>query len=153
VEPEPCIVVAPQRSHGAHQLRVRRPSLLLLDAWCHIQCLKLIAATRTPHRLHHKRFGFNDNGTALVDTLWSGGSAAATDMPAIAYQLRAQGFNGIRLPFTFQDLRAPPAKTWSKQGCRKVGVRRVGWRLACFDVAAGGVGGRQPGRPCSYRGE
>jgi len=62
----------------------------------------------------------NDNGTALVDTLWSGGSAAATDMPAIAYQLRTQGINGIRLPFTFSDLRAPPKNMWSKQGCRKV---------------------------------
>lgn len=62
----------------------------------------------------------HDNGTAKVDSLWSGGDAAALDMPAIAYRLRAHGFNALRLPFTFADLRAPVTKEWERQGCRKV---------------------------------
>ncbi|KIZ00473.1 hypothetical protein MNEG_7489 [Monoraphidium neglectum] len=65
-------------------------------------------------------WGVNDNGTSVLGSLWSGGSAAATDMPSIAFQLRAQGLNGIRLPFTFEDLRAPPRSMWAKQGCQKV---------------------------------
>ena len=67
------------------------------------------------------RFGVNDNGTAKVESLWSGGDAAALDVATIAYQLRAHGFNALRLPFTFADLRAPVKKAWERQGCGKVG--------------------------------
>jgi hypothetical protein len=73
-----------------------------------------------------RRFGANDNGTAPIESLWASGNAAATDMPAIAFQLRAQGFNGIRLPFTFSDLRSTPKAAWAKQGCRKVRARLAG---------------------------
>lgn len=84
----------------------------------------------------------HDNGTAVLESLWAGGSAAATDMPAIAFQLRTQGFNGIRLPFTFDDLRAPPKSMWAKQGCQKVRGwgGALAWRPAgAHDAALGGV--------------
>jgi hypothetical protein len=37
-------------------------------------------------------FGFNV-GMGMVDGLWAGGSAAATDFSLIAYQLRLLGYN------------------------------------------------------------
>uniref|UniRef100_A0A383VF90 Glycoside hydrolase family 5 domain-containing protein n=1 Tax=Tetradesmus obliquus TaxID=3088 RepID=A0A383VF90_TETOB len=49
-------------------------------------------------------FGFN-NAQGGPDGLWAGGSEAATDFGAIAYQLKLLGFNTIRLPFTFDGLR------------------------------------------------
>lgn len=39
-----------------------------------------------------RRFGFNV-GMGMVDGLWAGGSAAATDFGLIAYQLRLLGYN------------------------------------------------------------
>ena len=44
----------------------------------------------------------------MVDGLWVGGSEAATDFAAIAYQLRALGYNAARLPFRWMDLDAKP---------------------------------------------
>jgi hypothetical protein len=76
----------------------------------------------SPTRTPHPRFGGADNSSAAVGSLWSAGNALALDLPMLAYQLRAQGFNSIRLPFSFDDLRAPPKKMWDKQGCRKVGA-------------------------------
>jgi hypothetical protein len=52
-------------------------------------------------------FGFNV-GMGMVDGLWAGGSAAATDFALIAYQLRLLGYNAVRLPFTWRDLNMPP---------------------------------------------
>lgn len=53
------------------------------------------------------RFGFNV-GMGMVDGLWAGGHAAATDFSLIAYQLRLLGYNSIRLPFIWRDLQMPP---------------------------------------------
>jgi len=57
-------------------------------------------------------FGFNNRQT-MLDGLWSGGSAAASDFAAITWQLRLLGFNGVRLPFLFDDVlrRAPKNAT------------------------------------------
>ena len=44
----------------------------------------------------------------MVDGLWVGGSEAATDFAAIAYQIAALGYNTVRLPFRWQDLDARP---------------------------------------------
>ncbi|KAI8463446.1 MAG: hypothetical protein J3K34DRAFT_443952 [Monoraphidium minutum] len=68
-------------------------------------------------------------------------------MPAIAFQLRAQGFNGIRLPFTFSDLRAPPKSTWAKQGCEKV---TLGASAPGDGAPAAAAGQQQPPRRCSW---
>jgi hypothetical protein len=46
----------------------------------------------------------------MVDGLWAGGSEAATDFAAIAYQLRLLGYNAARLPFTWRDLDMAPRK-------------------------------------------
>jgi hypothetical protein len=43
----------------------------------------------------------------MVDALWVGGSRADTDFHALSYQLRLLGFNAVRLPFTFSDLKRP----------------------------------------------
>lgn len=62
-------------------------------------------------------FGFNNHQTVL-DGLYSGGSAAASDMAAITWQLRLLGFNGVRLPFLFDDvLRTPPKSTSMLSWC------------------------------------
>ncbi|KAF8055094.1 SYT1 [Scenedesmus sp. PABB004] len=52
-------------------------------------------------------FGFNV-GMGMVDGLWAGGSAAATDFALITYQLRLLGYNAVRLPFTWRDLNMSP---------------------------------------------
>lgn len=52
-------------------------------------------------------FGFNV-GMGMVDGLWAGGSAAATDFALITYQLRLLGYNAVRLPFTWKDLNMAP---------------------------------------------
>lgn len=55
-------------------------------------------------RFHgYNYFGFN-NGQTWVDGSWAGGSAAGTDFRHIVYQVRALGFNAVRLPFIFRDL-------------------------------------------------
>ncbi|WIA19208.1 hypothetical protein OEZ86_005581 [Tetradesmus obliquus] len=52
-------------------------------------------------------FGFNV-GMGMVDGLWAGGTAAATDFALITYQLRLLGYNAVRLPFTWKDLNMDP---------------------------------------------
>lgn len=48
-------------------------------------------------------FGFNNKQT-MLDGLWIGGSSMATDFNTIVWRLKIQGFNAIRLPFTFDDV-------------------------------------------------
>lgn len=48
--------------------------------------------------------GFN-NGNTMLDGLTTGNSSATTDFQAVAYQLKLLGFNAVRLPFTFDDVR------------------------------------------------
>eukprot|EP00775_Hariotina_reticulata_P004256 gene4256-4507_t len=48
-------------------------------------------------------FGFNVP-MGMVDGLWAGGSKAATDFSAIAYQIKLLGYNAVRLPFTHGNL-------------------------------------------------
>lgn len=52
-------------------------------------------------------FGFNVGQTS-VDGLWAGGTSFATDFYAIVYKLHLLGFNAVRLPFTFTDLKLSP---------------------------------------------
>lgn len=51
-------------------------------------------------------FGFNNQQT-MVDGLWSGGYAAATDFSTIVLRMKLLGFNTVRLPFTFSNLELP----------------------------------------------
>lgn len=51
-------------------------------------------------------FGFNNQQT-MVDGLWIGGKAAATDFSTIVLRMKLLGFNTIRLPFTFLNLELP----------------------------------------------
>eukprot|EP00775_Hariotina_reticulata_P003248 gene3248-3524_t len=55
------------------------------------------------------RFGFNNRMTFL-NGLWAGGASANSDFAAIIWQLKLLGFNSIRLPFLFEDLKTPSAK-------------------------------------------
>ena len=43
----------------------------------------------------------------MVDGLWVGGSRADTDFHALAYQIKLLGFNAVRLPVTFAQLKRP----------------------------------------------
>ncbi|GBF99351.1 glycoside hydrolase [Raphidocelis subcapitata] len=95
-------------------------------------------------------FGVNDNGTAKVESLWSGGDAAALDVATIAYQLRAHGFNALRLPFTFADLRAPVKKAWERQGCGKVTLGSGGTAPGSTGAAAAPAGGQGGAAACSW---
>jgi aryl-phospho-beta-D-glucosidase BglC (GH1 family) len=62
------------------------------------------AATGAPVALRGLNwFGFNV-GMGMVDGLWAGGHAAATDFGLIAYQIRLLGYNAVRLPFRWKDL-------------------------------------------------
>jgi hypothetical protein len=49
-------------------------------------------------------FGFNNRQT-MVDGLWAGGNSAATDFKQIVSTIHLLGFNAVRLPFTFNDLK------------------------------------------------
>lgn len=42
-----------------------------------------------------------------LNGLWAGGKSAQSDFATIAYQLQLLGFNAVRLPFLFEDLKAP----------------------------------------------
>ncbi|KAI8468681.1 MAG: glycoside hydrolase superfamily [Monoraphidium minutum] len=50
-------------------------------------------------------FGFNV-GMGAVDGLWAGGTDQATDFLEMVRQIRVLGFNAVRLPFRFEDLRS-----------------------------------------------
>jgi hypothetical protein len=53
-------------------------------------------------------FGFN-NGQTMVDGLWAGyQNATLGDFPTVLKRIKLLGFNGLRLPFTFQDLDKAP---------------------------------------------
>lgn len=52
-------------------------------------------------------FGFNNDQT-MVDGLWAGGTSYGTDFSTIVYKLKLLGFNTVRLPFTFTDLKQSP---------------------------------------------
>jgi hypothetical protein len=43
----------------------------------------------------------------MVDGLWVGGTRGDTDFHALAYQIKLLGFNAVRLPFTFSQLKLP----------------------------------------------
>jgi hypothetical protein len=45
----------------------------------------------------------------FLNGLWAGGTSANSDFATVAYQLQLLGFNAIRLPFLFEDLRTPAA--------------------------------------------
>ncbi|KAI8474575.1 MAG: hypothetical protein J3K34DRAFT_407464 [Monoraphidium minutum] len=51
-------------------------------------------------------FGFN-NGMTWLNGLWAGGKSGNSDFATIVYELQLLGFNAIRLPFIFRDLKAP----------------------------------------------
>ncbi len=53
-------------------------------------------------------FGFN-NGGGMVNGLWAGGTAADSDFSYTIWQLRLLGFNTLRLPFLYKDLKVKPA--------------------------------------------
>jgi hypothetical protein len=46
-------------------------------------------------------FGFN-NEQAMIDGLWAGGTAAATDFNLIVHSVRLLGFNAVRLTFNMR---------------------------------------------------
>jgi aryl-phospho-beta-D-glucosidase BglC (GH1 family) len=71
-------------------------------------------------------FGFNV-GMGMVDGLWAGGTAAATDFALITYQLRLLGYNAVRLPFTWKDLNMDP-RSFDKD-CSPVTVEWLRRRL------------------------
>ncbi len=50
-------------------------------------------------------FGFN-NGDTMVDGLWSSSSGPlASDFATVVYRMQLLGFNAVRLPFSFKDLK------------------------------------------------
>lgn len=77
-----------------------------------------------PAILQKNRHGVHANLTAAsLASLWSAGDASAVgDLATLAFRLRALGFNAVRLPFSFADLRLPARNAWADQGCVKVGV-------------------------------
>lgn len=80
------------------------------------------------------RFGFNNRMTAL-NGLWAGGASATSDFAAIAHQLKLLGFNTIRLPFLFDDLKSPASKVISSlshhQHARAQHLRHSQRRYSC----------------------
>lgn len=45
----------------------------------------------------------------FLNGLWAGQASANSDFAAIVWQMKLLGFNAIRLPFLFEDLKAPAA--------------------------------------------
>jgi aryl-phospho-beta-D-glucosidase BglC (GH1 family) len=83
-------------------------------------------------------FGFN-NGQTMLDGLYSSGSAAATDMASITWQLRLLGFNGVRLPFLFDDvLRRAPRNTTFLSYCDPTTPRELAERAVDPEAPADG---------------
>lgn len=63
-------------------------------------------------------FGFN-NGQTMVDGLWAGyQNATLGDFPTVLKRIKLLGFNGLRLPFTFQDLDKSPSRGLYVTGVR-----------------------------------
>jgi hypothetical protein len=62
-------------------------------------------------------FGFN-NGQTMLDGLWAGyRNASLGDFPTVLKRIKLLGFNGIRLPFTFQDLDRAPSTNLYVANC------------------------------------
>lgn len=63
----------------------------------------------------------------MLDGLWAGGNQAQTDFAAIAFQLKLLGFNGIRLPFIFGDLKAPIQTGFkgASAGCQQMNLNDI----------------------------
>lgn len=62
-------------------------------------------------------FGFN-NGQTMLDGLWAGyRNATLGDFPTVLKRIKLLGFNGIRLPFTFQDLDRAPSRNLYVANC------------------------------------
>lgn len=73
-------------------------------------------------------FGFN-NGQTMLDGLWAGyTNATLGDFPTVLKRIKLLGFNGLRLPFTFQDLDRAPTQGLYVSNCRvsEVMLRLVG---------------------------
>jgi aryl-phospho-beta-D-glucosidase BglC (GH1 family) len=91
------------------------------------------AATGAPVALRGLNwFGFNV-GMGMVDGLWAGGHAAATDFGLIAYQLRLLGYNSVRLPFRWKDLEQRPIR--QVKDCDPVSYQFLRDRLVSPNVA------------------
>lgn len=73
----------------------------------HLDGDQFVAADGQPVQMHGINwFGFN-NGMTWLNGLWAGGKSGHSDFATIAYELQLLGFNAIRLPFLFRDLKAP----------------------------------------------
>lgn len=57
-------------------------------------------------------FGFN-NGQTMVDGVW-GGPGLALDFASVVHRQKLLGFNAVRLPFSFKDLKNLPPKSFVK---------------------------------------
>jgi hypothetical protein len=54
----------------------------------------------------------------MLDGLWAGyTNASIGDFPTVLKRIKLLGFNGLRLPFTFQDLDRAPNKNIYVSGC------------------------------------
>jgi hypothetical protein len=65
----------------------------------------------------------------MVDGLWVGGSRADTDFHALAYQIKLLGFNAVRLPFTFKQLK----QSGSKQAMECKASAKSAWAKRATD--------------------
>lgn len=62
----------------------------------------------------------------MVEGLWAGyKNASLGDFPTVLKRVRALGFNGLRLPFTFQDLDMTPSTFMYQKGCVVRGKLRL----------------------------
>lgn len=76
-------------------------------------------------------FGFN-NGQTMLDGLWSGyQNATLGDFPTVLKRLKLLGFNGIRMPFTFQDLDRTPNRNLYASDCRVSASHACTKQLLC----------------------
>ncbi len=64
-------------------------------------------------------FGFN-NEQAMIDGLWAGGTAAATDFNLIVHSVKLLGFNAVRLTFNMRIFEQYPSS--KSQWCAAAGA-------------------------------
>lgn len=84
--------------------------LLLPLTQCLIPPLKVINGNNLNVQIRGINwFGFENSQTS-VDGLWNGRLSSATDFNTIIYKIHLLGFNAVRLPFAFNDLRLPTLK-------------------------------------------
>ena len=67
-------------------------------------------------------FGFN-NGQTMTDGLWSSDPLTG-DFATVAWRQKLLGFNAVRLPFSFNDLRLPP-RDFRYSNCEMPSPQRV----------------------------